>query len=237
VHVRTEIGVNYEFILAAAVMIYEDRVHRREKFATVHKVVMEEGANRPTLAAGTLLSTEFLRELAHGLEKEPGAVLLPVNVLAYSGDLLIWWTSGRQRPMFFSDGAEDRAQLHGRIFPHPPLVWKVRRGELSIRALGHNRRPSGETVLMVGPYWNTEPSHGHVCVGSMPRPKKTDVSTMVEWEEAFYNSRFTHPSGMGKLTRHSGGFIGLWTVLMESHSFPRKYLVPAGETLRQFAER
>ncbi len=37
-HVTTEIGVSYEFVLTAAVMIYEDRVHKREQFATIHKI-------------------------------------------------------------------------------------------------------------------------------------------------------------------------------------------------------
>ncbi len=148
-HVTTEIGVSYEFVLTAAVMIYEDRVHKREQFATIHKIAGEGPSGRPSLGAGSLLTTAFLRDLARGLERQPEAVLLPENVLAYTADLLIWWTPSRLRPMFFSDGAEDRAFLNGRIFPHPPLVWKVRRGELSIRALSPQRRPAGETPLMV----------------------------------------------------------------------------------------
>ena len=236
-HVTTEIGVSYEFVLTAAVMIYEDRVHKREQFATIHKIAGEGADGRPSLGVGSLLTTGFLRDLARGLERQPEAILLPENVLAYTADLLIWWTPSRRRPMFFSDGAEDRALLNGRIFPHPPLVWKVRRGELSIRAVSHQRRPAEDTALMVAPYWNTEPSHGHVCIGSMPRPKKTDISTMLEWEEGFYNSRFTHPSGMGKLTRHANGFMGLWTELVENQDFPRRYLTPSGETLRRFAEQ
>src|SRR5258708_28970721 len=139
-------------------MIYEDRVHKREQFATIHKIAGEGASGWPSLGAGSLLTTAFLRDLARGLEREREAVLLPENVLAYTADLLIWWTPSRLRPMFFSDGAEDRALLNGRIFPHPPLVWKVRRGELSIRALSPQRRPAGETPLMVAPYWNTEPS-------------------------------------------------------------------------------
>jgi PRTRC genetic system ThiF family protein len=42
----------------------------------------------------------------------------------------------------------------------------------------------------------------------MRRPKYTDVATMLEWEEGFFNSLFTHPSEIGKLTSHTGGFIG-----------------------------
>ena len=87
---------------------------------------------------------------------------------------------------------------------------------------------------MVAPYWNTEPSRGSVCAGDMQRPRETDVTTMLEWEEGFFNSRFTHPSGMGKLTSHTGGFIGLWTELARKQEFPRQYLLPARQTLQQF---
>src|SRR5258708_39839881 len=128
-------------------MIYEDRVHKREQFATIHKIAGEGASGRPSLGAGSLLTTAFLRDLARGLERQPEAVLLPENVLAYTAGLLIWWTPSRLRPMFFSDGAEDRALLHGPIFPHPPPVWKVRQGELSIRTPSHQRAPAREAPL------------------------------------------------------------------------------------------
>lgn len=60
---------------------------------------------------------------------------------------------------------------------------------------------------------------------------------MLEWEEGFFNSHFTHPSGIGKLTSHVGGFIGLWTELMGRDQFPCAYLVPCTQTLEQFVLR
>jgi PRTRC genetic system protein B len=87
---------------------------------------------------------------------------------------------------------------------------------------------------MIAPYWNTEPSRGDVCEGDMRRPRETAVSNMLEWEEGFFNSRFTHPSGMGKLTTHPGGFIGLWAEVAGKHQFPSQYLFPARQTLQQF---
>ena len=83
---------------------------------------------------------------------------------------------------------------------------------------------------MVAPYWNTEASRGDVCEGDMPRPQETDVTNILEWEEGFFNSRFTHPSGIGKLTAHSGGFIGLWTELAGTAQFPTRYLVEQSRT-------
>ena len=63
---------------------------------------------------------------------------------------------------------------------------------------------------------------------------RQNISNILQWEEGFFNSRFTHPSGMGKLTTHSGGFIGLWTELAGRERFPSESLVPARQTLQQF---
>jgi len=234
--VTTQIGNNHDFQLKRAILIYEDQISQRAKFATVHRVTQSHPGQPSSLAPGTLLTAHFLEHLLHGLQKPAPAVLLAENVLAYNSDLLTWWTPPRLHRMFFSDGAEDRRTISGETCPHPALVWKVRRGCLFLRALAEPVRPKAETKLMVAPYWNTEPQQGDVCEGDMPRPRQTDVTNMLEWEEGFFNSRFTHPSGMGRLTAHTGGFIGLWTELMSKERFPEKYLVECQQTLRQFIE-
>jgi PRTRC genetic system protein B len=89
---------------------------------------------------------------------------------------------------------------------------------------------------MVAPYWNTAPQSGDVCEGSMPRPEQTDLSSLLLWEEGFFNSRFTHPSGLGKLTTHQGGFIGLWTELVGKQEFPVHYLARSTQTIEEFME-
>jgi PRTRC genetic system protein B len=136
-------------------------------FATVHGINETDASSVPSLGPGQLLTTRFLESLKQSLRTEPRSVLLPANVLAYTSDLLIWWTGPRLHPMYFSEGAEDRAAVHGKACPHPSLIWKVRRGRLSLRALGSNVRPSPETELMVAPYWNTEARTGSVCEGGI----------------------------------------------------------------------
>jgi PRTRC genetic system protein B len=233
--VATEIGEQRKFVLSRALLIYEELLHKQEYFATVHDIILEDGTTRqPQLGPGSLLTTEFLITLAAGLQQPAKAVVLPENVLAYASELLVWWTPPRLHPMFFSDGAEDRAQVNGRLCPHPALVWKVKSGVLYLRALVENARPASDTALRVAPYWNTEPQAGNVCQGSMPRPDATDLTNLREWESGFFVSRFSHPSGMGKLTTHPGGFIGLWTELVGQPQFPVNYLVPARQTLQQF---
>lgn len=232
----TQIGKTRDFHLTQAILIYEDQISQREKFATVHPVIVEGPEQQASLGPGSLLTTGFLERLYQGLERAPRAVLLPESVLAYTTDLLAWWSPPRLHRMFFSDGAEDRQAVHGAICPHPALVWKVHRGCLFLRAIPGPKRPTAETMLMVAPYWNTEASRGDVCEGDMPRPRQTDMTSMLEWEEGFFNSRFTHPSGIGKLTAHPGGFIGLWTELAGKTDFPINYLVDSRQTLRQFIE-
>jgi PRTRC genetic system protein B len=233
--VTTEIGNRHQFVLKRALLIYEDQISRREQFVTVHDV-LREGAEpqSPRLGPGTLLTTAFLKQLCRGLERKIKAVILPENVLVCTSDLVVWWTPERMHRMYFSRGAEDRREINGGVRPHPPLVWLVRHGRLSLRALAQSARPTGATQLMVAPYWNTEPTCGDVCEGDMRRPRETDVTKLLQWEEGFFNSHFTHPSGLGKLTSHPGGFIGLWTELAGRERFPREYLVPARQTLQQF---
>ena len=161
--VTIQIGKIRDFHLKQAILIYEDQVSQREKFATVHQVLPHEPEKQASLGPGNLLTTEFLESLYRGLERAPRAVLLPENVLACTSDLLAWWTPPRRHPMFFSDGAEDRLAINGATFPHPALVWKVQRGWLFLRALDISVRPKPETKLMVAPYWNTAADTGDVC--------------------------------------------------------------------------
>jgi PRTRC genetic system protein B len=235
--VTTQIGDRRDFLLTKAILVYEEQVNKREVFATLHDVVYEGLPSQlPQLAPGNRLNTAFLRTLSRGLERPAKAVLLPENVLAYSSELLIWWTPPRLHPMYFSDGAEDRAAIHGSVCPHPALIWKVSRGCLYLRAVQDGGRPNASTRLMVAPYWNVNPEDGDVCEGNMPRPQETNAATILEWEEGFFNSRFTHPTGVGNLTTHPGSFIGLWTELAGQKQFPVEYLAPTRQTLQQFAE-
>jgi hypothetical protein len=72
----------------------------------------------------------------------------------------------------------------------------------------------------------------------MRSPDDIGVNTMPLWEQAFYQSEFTHHTGTRRLTSHPHGFFGLWNSLAGGRrTFPVKYLAPAKDTLQEFVTR
>jgi PRTRC genetic system protein B len=137
--------------------------------------------------------------------------------------------------MFFGDGDPKTRHLNGKMYPHPALVFMIRGRELFIRALTENRRPNSDTRLMNAPYWNTD-AQGRVCLGSMRVPEEVSTASLRVWEQAYFASEFTHPSGAVRLTSHRGGFVGLWSSLTERKHFPARFLTHSNQTLRDFIE-
>ena len=138
------------------------------------------------------------------------------------------------RPMFFRDGSE-LAGISGKLFPHPALLFVVRNGVLFVRALPNNRRPDPDTRLAAAPYWNID-SNGAVCAGTMRIPKSLTVASIPAWQQAFFQSEFTHPGGAGRLTKRKGGTAALWKSLAGKKVFPRSTLIemePLNEYLRK----
>src|ERR1035438_7998030 len=128
-----------------------------------------------------------------------------------------------------------RRTLSGKVFPQPPLVFKVCGSELSVRALTENRRPRPETTLTVAPYWNCDRHGGRVCQGSMRVPGSLCLAARQEWENAFFQSEFTHAALGAQLTTHPEGYLGLWRDLTGSEGeFPVELLINSGESLRSF---
>jgi PRTRC genetic system protein B len=139
--------------------------------------------------------------------------------------------------MFFDGGTEEAARLNGRLYPHPPLVFKASQHQLFVRALEQDARPTANTPLKTAPYWNTEGSRGLVCTGTMRIPQEMTAENTPEWESAFFCSSFSHPSGAVQLTSHPDGFAGLWFSLADRDvPFPREFLTDARQTLRQFVD-
>jgi PRTRC genetic system protein B len=227
--IHVSIGENHRFELHDALLVYGDR---QRSFVTRHQVTLHKDA-APTLGPAQPLTIGFLESLARSLSGAVRAEVLPENVLAKSDRMVAWWTPPCRRQMFYENAEGKANKLNGRMFPQPALVWRASNLGLKIRALVVNRRPTAETALAVAPYWNLS-DDGHVCTGSMRCPENASVSSIPAWERAFYESAFTH-ANVGRLTRHPGGFEGLWADITDRRKpFPVKTLILLPQTLEQF---
>jgi PRTRC genetic system protein B len=227
------IGANCEFKLSEAVLVY--RAGGGGAFASLHRVKQSDDGV-PYLAPGESLTTAFVRTLAQGLGAQVKPEIFPDNVLARTPDLLVWWSPPQQRIMFFGGTDQEARKLNGLLFPHPALLFKVACKDLFVRAMATTSRPGPETKLKTAPYWNTD-SKGLVCAGSMRVPESSDIASIPSWQDAYFQSQFTHPAGAVRLTSHPGGFIGLWKALAGKKRFPVRHLIDAGETLQEFVAR
>ena len=229
-HAYVGIGNNCEFKLSDVVLVY--RAGGGEAFASLHRVKQADDGS-PYLAPGESLTTVFVRTLAQGLGAQVRPEILPDNVLARTPDLLVWWSRPQRRVMFFGGTDEQGRKLNGLVFPHPALIFKVIGKDLFVRAMATTSRPGPGTPLKMAPYWNTD-SRGLVCPGSMRVPESSDITSIPAWQDAYFQSEFTHAAGAVRLTSHPGGFIGLWKGLGGRKRFPVQYLTDADETLQEF---
>lgn len=227
--VHISIGENHHFELREALLVYGDN---QRSFVTRHQVTLHKSAP-PTLAPAQPLTLGFVESLVRSLSGPASAEVLPENVLARGDRLLVWWSPTCRRQMFYENSEAKAAHLNGKMFPQPALVWRVENGDLRIRALAENKRPTPATMLTVAPFWNLS-DNGRVCTGSMRRPDNTRVSAIPEWERGFYESAFTH-ANVGRLTRHAGGFDGLWSEIAgKKKPFPVRTLIRLPQTLAKF---
>jgi PRTRC genetic system protein B len=183
------------------------------------------------------VTPEFVHRLAEGLGSQIPMEVLPQNVVVRTAKTIIWWTPRTVQTMFFRLTDNETSSLSGRRFAQPALVWKVTGKDLWVRALTGNQRPAADTSLMTAPYWNVDGQTGWTCQGSMRSPDEPGVDAVPLWEKAFFQSEFSHQTGARRLTTHPGGFYGLWRELTGRKLFPGKYLVPAKESLKEFAVR
>ena len=228
-----DVGSELELKLYQAVLLYRND-HGNRVMATVHGVVQKETDGTPLLGAGQLLSTAALRELTKQLGRTCPAEYLPDHVVARSPELIAWWAPAAIRPMFFRQGSE-LASFTGKLFPHPALLFVVRDGALFVRALPTNERPQARTKLSAAPYWNID-ADGAVCAGTMRTPKSLTVESIAAWQQAFFQSEFTHPGGAGRLTKRKGGTTALWKSLAGKKTFPRSTLIET-EPLHEYLRR
>lgn len=231
---HVDIGGSETLSLKGALLVYQGL---SRGFVSWHEAKhTADGA--PFLGEAQALTSGFVSNLAAGLGSRVPVEILPDNVLVRTAETIVWWTPAMHRTMFLRGTDEDARTLSGRQFPQPPLVWRVTGQDLYLRALKHNRRPVAQTQLMVAPYWNVRGEDGYTCQGTMRSPDDAGVSSIPQWERAFFQSEFTHQLGARRLTTHPGGFVGLWNALAGGAApFPSRHLAAANESLWEFVTR
>ena len=228
------LGGSETLALKGALLLYEGR---NRAFGVWHdaKLGVGEGAH---LGESQALTTEFVKSLSQALRTELHPEVLPDKILVWSSDLVVWWSCRTIRRMFFRSNSEAPAGLSGEQFSQPPLLWCVSGQELTVRALAADRRPQADTPLMIAPYWNVDGDSGRVCLGSMRIPELAGVAALAQWEQAFFQSEFTHQTGVKRLVRSAKDYFDVWEQVRGGRrAFPAKCLVPANETMAGLIRR
>src|ERR1700745_2189114 len=171
--VQIGIGENHRFELREALLVYYGN---QTTFITKHEVLNRQDT-APALGPAQPLTVAFVEALVRSLGGGAAAEVFPENILAKSDRMIAWWTPSQRRQMFYQHSQGKAADLNGRIFPQPPLVWRVAGGQLKVRAFAQNKRTEAKTKLAVAPYWNLSNS-GIVCTESMRRPESASVAAI-----------------------------------------------------------
>lgn len=222
-----------------AIMIYTDEPKAHSGtgpaalYATVHQVKNFGTDAKPNfqLAPGSPLTREALLAMFEELAKKHSlnTDIIPEHVLSISADHMVWWMPAGERNVFFNN--KELGKRAAKV-PHPALMFAVVKGQWFVFALAKNERPTAETQLHFAPYFNVYDSCA-ICTGSAQVPRGISADATAKWENAFFESEFTHINGQKKKATHPRGEYALWKELLDGvyPTFPVQFLAPTESTL------
>lgn len=223
--------------LCAALLLY--RSNDRSVYATVHDTMAHptfEGAT--AIGPGRPASKSALTEFALAVgEATAYQGMIPANLLYTAPNLIAWWTPACHRRVWFASQKAEIGNAAATI-AHPPLVFVATAGSWYIYALAQNQRPDAKTKLFKAPYFNVW-EQGKICTGNVDLPAALDASAIDAYQDAFFNSRFTHPND-SRLVKYKGGASALWCDQMqapEQQLLTPSVLVSRRETLERAIQR
>jgi PRTRC genetic system protein B len=210
--------------LSKAILVYSGA---SEAIATIHQVASVN--NKPTIQAGRLFTYTDLETLHGGLSDSAhkhGAAWVEPTLLAYGGGKTIWYSEPGKRAMFFKTNGSAGEKLEASaLLPVPGLVWMRERESLYVYAFRGAKRPDYDTKLCQAPFFNVYDS-GRVCEGTSIKPP--DDAPNIAWENAFFQSRFTHANVHARNRLIQGMEpLAFWTEMLRApkQTFPPKRLV------------
>ena len=183
-------------------------------------------------APGSPLTREALLSMFEELAKKHSlnTDIIPEHVLSISADHMVWWMPAGERNVFFNN--KELGKRAAKV-PHPALMFAVVKGQWFVFALAKNERPTAETELHFAPYFNVYDSCA-ICTGSAQIPRGISADDTSKWENAFFESEFTHINGSKKKATHPRGEYALWKELLDGvyPTFPVEFLAPNEYTLK-----
>lgn len=215
--VKDELGEGGQVTLDKAILIYGEGA---KAIATIHDVTRHRG--RAVIQPGRGVSLANLQDLVIALTTDKHSAYLPDRVLSCNFTRLVWWLPSCVRPIWFSthDGKWNK-QMNGAKVTHPALLFSVSQFGLKVFALATDKRPTEDTPVYRAPYYNIYDG-GRMCTGSAAVPKLLMPSNMDKFEQAFFNSSFTHSAVGNKVTNHPGGHNTFWKELRAKGKNPRR---------------
>lgn len=175
-------------------------VRKSTTFVTVHDI--KRGRKGPVLGAGRLMSESDKAAICDLLlgNEETADVWWPSNLLMMNAQKLVWYVVGRKRPMYFING-EKSFQLN-LVWPSLIFCYSHARG-LRIVAYAGRGRPTSTQRCYHAPLWNIG-ADTKLCVGSNLTTNVIAPESMPVWEDAIYESNFSH-ANHDKLLRPAKG--------------------------------
>lgn len=231
--IRIDSGAD-KLVLRHAILMYEDTksVEKSAAFASFHEVQDVGTTERPNpqILSGTPLTQEALMQTVGSLADRYAlnVDLLPESMLSFSPLHMIWWLPAGERRVFLNTAADGPQSA---IVPHPPLLFAVVQKRWYVFSIKENTRPGKSTHLYHAPFFNMFDDDS-VCTGTAKIPKSLLPSETTTWENAFFNSVFTHVNGKKKVA-FKGGEFALWRELIagKHKQFPKSALLKNKLTL------
>ena len=218
-----------EFTPIQAILVYEqEKSHSDSKYYLESRRI-EHTPKGHQMQEGVPLSKKTVSQLLSGLETNDLETyycggIFPQKLLHYQilnlEPRLIWYIPAGYYSLKFS---KDLNIPDGQCYL-PTLVFKLSKGVLSVFAVKSNK-PTESTKLYVAPFHNVF-SGGNVCMGSAKVDKANDILHIMEnYEEAFFNSKFTHLHSNGPPIKGNLNAV-LTNLIKKKGKFDNKLLKP-----------
>lgn len=155
---------------------------------TVHDI--KQAPTGSVIGAGRVMSETDKQEIRDFLNGEDAIknAWLPENLMMLNSQRMVWYVPAQKRPMHFRTDKGKPLTLN---VWYPSLVFCFNGSSLSVAAYAGQGRPSLTQPLYHAPLWNIY-STTRLCAGNSDTTNIISVEAMAVWEEAIFNTLYSH---------------------------------------------